>query len=214
MTGISDLLAEAERVPGASGTSAGLGGDRFRISYQFPELAPPEADQEPGDGDQRSSWGQLASGSASAGAVESEGLRAGRVKGDQAFHNGTDEVSSAETRSGFSQPGGAWSLTTDPRAKALMTTAIQPLVEPMEAIIQERVIESGIDLERMEWTVFKYKDQKRTDLILRIFVRANRQQALAFWEHLGERVDEWVGRLDTSSANLLIERLSIEVLWA
>lgn len=101
-----------------------------------------------------------------------------------------------------------------PQTHAYITSAVEPVMAPLEAIVRSKVAEVGIPLQKIEWTVFKYKDRKRTDLILRLFVRANRSQALAFWEHLGSCIDEWVERLPQAQADVLLERLSTEVVWS
>jgi hypothetical protein len=104
-------------------------------------------------------------------------------------------------------------IKKDTKARVSLTSNLLPLSLPLQAIIISGAAEVGFPLERLEWTAFKYKDQKRTDVVLKVISSANRQQALAFWDFIGERVDDWITRISNRQVEILQDRLSFEIVW-
>lgn len=104
-------------------------------------------------------------------------------------------------------------IEKDRKAQVSLTSTLLPLSLPLQAIVISGAAEVGFPLERLEWTAFKYKDQKRTDVVLKVISGANRQQALVFWEFIGERVDDWITRISDQQADILQDRLSFEIAW-
>ena len=97
-------------------------------------------------------------------------------------------------------------VVEQPSAKAHITAAIRPLMEPLRAITVSRAAEVGIDLRKIEWTAFTFRDRKRTDLVFRVEVNATPSQAMAFWDFLGEALEAWSRHLPPSSARVLEDR--------
>ena len=98
-------------------------------------------------------------------------------------------------------------------AKAHMTTVVRQMATPLVAITLSRAIEIGISLQAIEWTVFRFRDFRQTDLIFRVTVDATPAQALSFWDYLGEALDAWRDRLPAAKAEVLQDKISLEVLW-
>lgn len=104
------------------------------------------------------------------------------------------------------------SVSEQPTAKAQMTQLVQAIIKPLLAVTVYRAAECGIRLRKLEWSAFKFRDVKRTDLIYRVWVDANAPQALAFWDYLGEALESWTRRLPRPKSEAL-KGLSVEVVW-
>lgn len=97
-------------------------------------------------------------------------------------------------------------------AKSHMSDAVWELVNPLIAITFFRASKVGIRLKGIEWTAFRFRDFRRTDLIYRVKVDSTTAQALMFWDYLGDALDSWGTRLPRYKARVLTDQISLEVL--
>ena len=104
-------------------------------------------------------------------------------------------------------------LVIDRHARALLTSKVKGLIEPLLAIAQTQAFRWHLHVTSMVVRPFLDPDDDSRELVLEIYVSALPSQALAYWDGLGIAVNSFRDVLPASTAGILGDRLSVHVVW-
>jgi hypothetical protein len=96
--------------------------------------------------------------------------------------------------------------------KPFLSTQVQELLEGLanRALIQAR--QNFLPIRRLRVALRRYPSEDFKEIVLEVVIQSNSKQAIAFWEALEARVEEWKVRLPSRLAEIL-DSLSISVVW-
>jgi hypothetical protein len=104
-------------------------------------------------------------------------------------------------------------LVADDTTPVGLTSLEKPLVAAFRAIVLSRALQSSIPVKRTSVDVFNDPDDRRQQIVFRIFVDATSKQALAFWNSMEHEFATWSTRLEQRRLRLVRSRLSLRVHW-
>jgi hypothetical protein len=104
-------------------------------------------------------------------------------------------------------------LVIERQAKALLTSRVRELIQPLAAIAQTQAFRSHVYLRSIVVRPFVDPDDDSRELVLEIHVSALPSQGLAYWDGLGAALNSFRDTLPASVAAILGERLSVHVVW-
>lgn len=61
--------------------------------------------------------------------------------------------------------------------------------------------------------VSPYHEEERSEVVIHIFLATSQDQALGYWDRLGQRIERWQGRLPKDVQRLLQEEVGVFVEW-
>lgn len=60
---------------------------------------------------------------------------------------------------------------------------------------------------------FSDPEEDWKEVVFQVGVAASPEEALAFWDQVGDAIDEWKNSLSAQDTDLLCERFSVDVIW-
>lgn len=104
-----------------------------------------------------------------------------------------------------------WRITRE--ARALLTSRLRPIAEGISAIILEKLSQNPIRTRELVLCAFSDPEEDWKEVLFQVGVAASPEEALAFWDQVGDAIDEWKNSLSAQDADLLCERFSVDVIW-
>ncbi|MCH8869263.1 MAG: hypothetical protein IIC85_06095 [Chloroflexi bacterium] len=80
-------------------------------------------------------------------------------------------------------------------------------------MIWATAMESGVKLNRIDVEIRRFREDRGHEMKFKISTELNSEQAFAFWDALGTRLEEWSGRLSGLARRLIDEDTAISVNW-
>jgi hypothetical protein len=104
------------------------------------------------------------------------------------------------------------SLRPQQNAKTYLNGDRLRIAYGIEGIVRDLSLTQGVDISSVYITTRRFPE-KQVELKFTISTNMNSEQAFAFWDALGDRIDSWSHRLPTRIRRLLDERTAISVEW-
>jgi len=104
-------------------------------------------------------------------------------------------------------------LVIERQAKALLTSRVREVIQPLVAIAQTQALRSHLHVTSMVVRPFVDPDDDSRELILEIHVSALPAQGLAYWDGLGATLNTYRDTLPAATAAILGDRVSVHVVW-
>ena len=83
----------------------------------------------------------------------------------------------------------------------------------LQSLIWATAMESGVKLNRIDVEIRRFREDRGHEMKFKISTELNSEQAFAFWDALGTRLEEWSGRLSGLARRLIDEDTAISVNW-
>lgn len=101
----------------------------------------------------------------------------------------------------------------DSSAKPLLTSSIRQLLSVLRAVILTKAISARIPVRGLRLTTFQDPEEGWKELMIEVRVDASAQQALAFWDSVGDALDSLKAHLPSGLVHKLYEEVAIHVEW-
>ena len=102
-------------------------------------------------------------------------------------------------------------MDIDGSAEALLTDALRPVVWNLIRFLGCEAEKYPTALRRFEVRGYTSPEEGTEQIIVRQWVKLPPLEALAYWDHLETPVEEWIATLPPADADLLAQRVTIEV---
>lgn len=113
------------------------------------------------------------------------------------------------TRPSFRLP----SLAPTQEAKAYLSGDMTRIATGIEGIVRNVAQLAGADVKAISVTTRRFRGAKHRQVKFTIHSDMNPVQALAFWDAIGVRIDDWSSRLTVRTRRILNEETAISVEW-
>ncbi len=94
-----------------------------------------------------------------------------------------------------------------------LTSTVRSMLRTLWAIVVSRAIQSEFPLRRTAVSVFRDPEEEQPRALLRLFVKANAAQAIAFWDSLEKDLQDWLGGLNEHRRLTFLRTISLRVHW-
>ncbi|MBI4329863.1 MAG: hypothetical protein HY673_01115 [Chloroflexi bacterium] len=96
----------------------------------------------------------------------------------------------------------------------VLTSTVREMIQKLWAIVVSRALQTGFPVERTIVSVFRDPEENKARALLRLFVRANAAQSIAFWDSLEKDFQDWLRTVDEHRRATFLRNISLRVYWS
>ncbi len=103
--------------------------------------------------------------------------------------------------------------TVPPSARTLLPSGVIGLADSVSAIVLTKAEQSGLPIKAVDWLIFEDPEEGTRELVLNTIFEATSDQAMAFWDNVGDDLDRMKLRLSEDLRALMDRYLAVEISW-
>jgi hypothetical protein len=96
----------------------------------------------------------------------------------------------------------------------VLTSTVRDMLRTLWAIVVSRAIQTEFPLRRTAVSVFRDPEEEHPRALLRLSVKANAAQAIAFWDSLEKDLQDWLNGLHENYRLTFLRTISLRVHWS